>query len=145
MKRSLIFLGTACLLASCNSLDVQPVAYTGGNIRVVYVVANPQADQIAPELEGAIENGLQRHGIGTRLVQAQPANDGDYYLTYLAVGGWDLKPFLKTAELHLKRGPKQVGYAHFQAGGGLSTAKFGSTQDKIDPLMDSLLSGYPKG
>ena len=113
-----------------------------GSIKLVYIVGNPEADQIAPELEGAIENGLAKHGIGTRLVANPPSNDADYYLTYLVVGGWDLKPFLKTADIHLKHGPKQVGFAHFQAGGGLSTAKFNSTPDKIAPLMDELLAGF---
>ncbi len=141
MKRC-FFLFAACLLAGCNSIDVQPISSTVGPIKVVYIVANPSADQIAPELEGAIENGFARHGIGTRLVQTPPAGDGDYYLTYLAIGGWDLKPFLKTAEVHLKRGPRQVGEAHFQAGGGLSTSKFDSVRDKINPLMDQLLAGF---
>lgn len=113
-----------------------------GAIKLVYIVDNPEADQIAPELEGAIENGLARHGIGSRRVASAPPNDTDYYLTYLAVSGWDLKPFLKTAEIHLKHGPRQVGFARFQAGGGLSTAKFKSTPDKIATLMDELLAGF---
>ena len=142
MKRSLILLSAACLLAGCNSLDVQPVSASGGTIKLVYIVGNPEADQIAPELEGAIENGLAKHGIGSRRVASAPSNDTDYYLTYLAVSGWDLKPFLKTAEIHLKHGPRQVGFAHFQAGGGLSTAKFDSTPEKIAPLMDELLAGF---
>ena len=143
MKRLFLLSAVAtCFLTGCNSMDVQPVPSSVGTIKVVYIVGNPTADQIAPELEGAIESGLQRHGIGTRLVQNQPPNDSDYYLTYLAIGGWDLKPFLKTAEIHLKRGPKQVGEAHFQAGGGLSTSKFNSVRDKINPLMDQLLAGF---
>ena len=140
MKRA-VLLVIVGLLAGCNSMDVQPVSPSAGPVKLVYVVANPQADQIAPELEGAIENGLQRHGIGTRLVQVPPPGDNDCYLTYLAIGGWDLKPFLKTAEVHLKRGPKQIGFAHFQSGGGLSTSKFDSTPEKIAPMMDQLLAG----
>jgi hypothetical protein len=140
MARFLFLSAAACFLAACNSMDVRPVAATGVQIKVVCIVRNPEADQIAPELEGAIENGLAKHGIGFRQVTAAPANDADYYLTYSAVGGWDLKPFLKTADIHLKHGPQQIGSAHFQAGGGLSTVKFNSTPDKIAPLMDELLA-----
>lgn len=139
--RLCLLLSIACLLAACNSVDVQPVSMAGPKPKLVYIVANPEADQIAPELESAIDNGLQRHGIGTRLVQAAPVGASDCYLTYLAVSGWDMKPFLKVAEVHLKRGPKQIGFAHFQAGGGLSTAKFDSTPDKVASMMDQLLAG----
>ena len=123
-------------------MDVQPVSSSAGPIKTVYIIGNPTADQVAPELEGAIESGLARHGIGSRVVANVPPNDADYYLTYIAIGGWDLKPFLKTAEIHLKRGPRQVGEAQFQAGGGLSTSKFDSVRDKINPLMDQLLTNY---
>ena len=140
MKRTFILLAVAGLLAGCAEVAVQPVAVNTAPIRTVYILRSPVADEVAPELESVIESGLQRHGIGTRLVDVLPMGEGDYCLTYIATGGWDLKTFMKNAEIRLRRGSRQVGFASYVSGGGLSTSKFGSVHDKIDPLMDQLLA-----
>lgn len=133
----------ACLLAGCTTVEVQPVsASAGSSLKVVYIQRNPQADEIAPDLESAIENGFQRHNIGTRVVAAEPPGDSVYVLTYAATGGWDLKPYTKSVELRLKRGAKQVGYARTENSGGLNTSKFASARAKVDPLLEQLLAGF---
>lgn len=144
MKRlSTILALWVCLLSGgCTSVEVQPVARSNNPIRVIYIQRNPVADDIAPDLESAIESGVQRHGIGTRVITGEPANDSDYSLSYTATNGWDLKPFMKTAELRLKRGASQVGYARYENTGGLNTSKYASARTKLDPLIDQLLSGY---
>lgn len=135
-------LAVASFLTGCTTVEVQPVsASASGPLKVVYIQRNPQADEIAPDLESAIENGFQRHNIGTRVVTAEPPGDSVYVLTYAATGGWDLKPFMKTAELRLKRGARQVGYARYENAGGLNTSKFASARAKVDPLLEQLLAG----
>jgi hypothetical protein len=138
MKIQIVF-AVSFFLTGCADVAVQPVA-SGTPIKLVYIQRNPAADDIAPDLESAIENGLQRHGIGTKVIDGEPPSENDYWLTYADTGGWDLKPFTKTAELRLKRGAKQVGYVDYISGGGLSTTKFESAREKIDPLMDQLLA-----
>lgn len=128
------------LLTGCADVAVQLVAANSGPIRTVYILRSPAADQTAPELESVIEGGLQRHGIGTHLVDVLPLGDNDYCLTYIATGGHDLRDFMKNAEIRLKRGSRQVGFVSYVSGGGLSTSKFDSVHDKIDPLMDQLLA-----
>lgn len=84
-----------CLLAGGRPYhrEVQPVAASstrGGNqppLRVVYIQRNAQADDTAPDLASAIENGFQCHHIGTRVVTSEPADDNAYVLTYVATGG----------------------------------------------------------
>ena len=130
------------LLTGCaGTVDVQPVA-AGTPLKVVYIQRNPAADEIAPDLESAIDSGLQRHGIGTKVIAGEPPTDSDFLLTYSAVGGWDMKPYTKTAEVRLKRGTRQVGYARYDSAGGMNTSKFGSARAKIDPLLDQLLAAY---
>ncbi len=131
----------AVMLAGCaGTVDVQPVA-AGTPLKLVYIQRNPAADEIAPDLESAIENGFQRHGVGTKIIAGEPPNGSGYLLTYAATGGWDLKPFTKTAELRLKQGVKQVGYARYDSAGGFSTTKFSSARSKMNPLLDQLLAG----
>ena len=48
---------------------------------------------------------------------------------------------MKNAEIRLKRGARQIGFVSYVSGGGLSTSKFDSVHDKIDPQMDQLLAG----
>jgi hypothetical protein len=130
------------VLAGCTSVEVQAVAQSNDPIRVVYIQRNPVADEIAPDLESAIESGLQRHGIGTRVIAGEPSGDSEYSLNYTATGGWDLKPFMKTAEVRLKRGPRQIGYVRYENAGGLNTSKYASARAKLDPLLDQLLCGF---
>ena len=131
------------LLPGCTTVEVQPVsASAGSSLKVVYIQRNAQADEIAPDLASAIENGFQRHHIGTRVVNAEPPGESVYVLTYAATGGWDLKPFMKTAEVRLKRGATQVGYARYENAGGLNTSKFAPARTKVDPLLEQLLAGF---
>jgi hypothetical protein len=140
MKRFLP-IAAASLLAACATVDVQPLS-PADRPKVVYIEHNAAADDIAPDLESAIENGFQRHGIGTKEIDGEPPSPTDYALTYAATGGWDLKPYVKTAELRLKRGFKQVGFASYISGPSLNTTKFESAHDKVDPLLDQLLAGF---
>ncbi len=143
MKFALSLIAISCMLSGCADVEVQPItAASGPKPRVVYIQRNPTADQIAPELEGVIESGLQRHGIGTQLVDALPASESDFTLSYIATSGHDLKDFMKNAEIRLKQGSRQIGYAEYRSGGGLSVSKFGSVHDKIDPIMDQLLARF---
>ena len=47
MRMFPIVMVSACLLTGCNSLDLRSVAVTRGPIKPVYIVSNPEADQIA--------------------------------------------------------------------------------------------------
>lgn len=140
LRRIPSILVAVVVLAGCADTQIQPVAANVGHIKAVYVQRNPTADAIAPELESVIEGGLQRHGIGTRLVDTPPINETDYILTYTATAGHDLKDFMKNAEIRLKHGSRQIGYAIYTSGGGLSVSKFDSVHDKIDPLLDQMLA-----
>ena len=111
-------------------------------IQVVYIQRNAAADDIAPDVESAIENALQRHGIGTKVIAGEPPSENDYLLTYADTNGWDLKPFMKTAEVRLKRGVRQLGYVRYENKGGFNTSKYASAREKMDPLLDQLLAGY---
>ncbi len=135
---------TALLLAGCASatVDVQPVSAGTSPLRVVYIQRNAQADEVAPDLASAIEDGFQRHHIGTKVITGEPPRADDYLLTYSAAGGWDLKPYLKTAEVRLKRGFNQVGLARYQTPGGFDPDKFASTRAKVDPLLEQLLASF---
>ena len=117
----ILLLTIAGILAGCADVAVTPVAATTGSIRTVYILRNPTSDQNAPELESVIKGALQRHGIGTRLVDTLPLGDNDYCLTYVATEGWDLKSFMKNAEIRLKKGAKQVGFVSYVSGGGLES------------------------
>ena len=140
MKRLVMLAVAACLLTGCaGTTDVQAVA-VGTPIKVVYIQRNAAADDVAPDLESAIENGLQRHGIGTK--EGQPPSDNDYSLTYAADGGWDLKPYSKSVELRLKRGARQVGYARYDSAMGMNTSKFAPAREKITPAIDQMLAGF---
>ena len=140
MRHAFALLTGACLLAGCTSVEVQPVTAAPSGLKVVYIQRNQAADDIAPDLESAIENSLQRHGIGTKIVSQEPS-DADYSLTYAATSGWDLKPFVKTAEVRLKRGARQVGYVRYENSGGFNVSKYASAREKMDPLLDRLLAG----
>ncbi|NQU36974.1 MAG: hypothetical protein HQ526_05175 [Actinobacteria bacterium] len=64
-------------------------------------------------------------------------------LTYTARRSWDFAPYLAQAELWLRTGGKQVGYAeyHLVGGGGFSLMKWQGTRTKMTPVIDRLFAG----
>ena len=138
--KSLPLLIAAICLSACTSIEVKPVSATEHRIKRIYILENKNYP--TSEILDSIVNGAHRHGIEAKVITGLPPSSNDYFLIYTAHNAWDMAPFLKHAELRLKRGGKVIGSATYHHHGGADFGKFGSVPSKIDPIVDQLFAGY---
>jgi hypothetical protein len=133
-------LAFAFLAIGCTSVKVQPVDSTLPILHVC-IRQNPQVE--VSDFLHVLQDGFERHGIGTEVYYGNRPRHCEYILTYTALRSWDLKTYLSHAELRLQRGGQQIASAdyHLRAKGGLSLTKFAGTKSKMDPVIDKLLAG----
>jgi len=127
------------LLAACTSVTVRPVS-SATPLQHVCIVKNPKVT--VSDFVPVLQDGFDRHQIATAVVDESQAGTCGVTLTYTALRSWDFKPYLSHAELRLWRAGRQIGSAdyHLKGKGGLTFSKFGSTREKMDPVIDSLLA-----
>jgi hypothetical protein len=132
-------LAAVMLCAGCTSVDVRPVT-ADFHLSTVCIVNNPQV--AVSDFVPVLRDGFNRHGIATSVVEPLQANACEVTLTYTALRSWDFAPYLSHAELRLWRNGRQVGAAdyHLRGKGGLALTKWRSTKEKMDPVIEQLLS-----
>ena len=130
----------ACSLAACTSINVRPVDDIA-TLREVCIVRNPKVT--VSDFISVLQDGFNRHGVPTRVVEPNLPNNCDATLTYTALRSWDMALYISHAELRLWRAGRQIGAAdyHLKGKGGFALTKWGSTQKKMDPVIDQLLGG----
>jgi hypothetical protein len=132
----------AFFLAACTSVQVRPLE---PKLSVSKICIEENEKVIVPQFLEIVRSGFDRHGISTEVFTSTPPTSCSVVLTYTALRHWDFVPFLSHAELWLRdQKGKQVGYAeyHLTGGGGLDFSKWASTESKMNPVIDQLLSGY---
>ena len=138
--KTLAILAVTALICGCTSVKVQPVEASKNPIKLVYIKQNPKVE--VEDFVSVIEVAFQRHGIETKVITGEPPSDSDYVLTYATQCSWDFTPYLKHADLYLKRGTKLVGDASYHHRGGFGLNKWASTDSKMTPVVNELLAGF---
>jgi hypothetical protein len=131
-------------VAGCTSVTVRPVENRAA-LQKVCIVQNSKVT--VSDFVSVLQDGFSRHDIATAVVEPAQAGTCDATLTYTALRSWDFKPYISHAELRLWQGGKQIGSAdyHLNGKGGFALTKWGSTREKMDPVIDQLLGGKPTG
>jgi len=91
----------------------------------------------------AVEDGFARHGISYRLYLGDMPEKCDSTVKYTALRSWDLKTFLREARIDMFKDDKKVAGIEYYHPQNLNLSKFGSSKEKIAPLMDEMLVEYP--
>ena len=140
------------LLAGCTTpqMVVEPIpAQTP--ISEICILVNPKV--IDPEFLNLVQEGMSRHGLRSTLYRDVP-NSCIYVLEYVAFYTWVGKPNINTrilnrAIIKLYQDKKVIGTVSYvlpnepQFGGGEDPARFKSTKEKLDPLIDELFKYFP--
>lgn len=137
---TLVILTLATTLAGCTAVKVRPVDNLS-EIRHVCIQENPKV--MVSDFVPVLEDGFRRHGISTERVNGHPAHC-EFLLTYSARRSWDMAAYLSQAELRLSQGGRgMIATAdyHLRGKGGLALNKWASTETKIAPVIDQLLTG----
>ena len=132
---ALLFALTSCTITTA----VSPVKDV--NVGLVCVKQN---DAIySKEFGQGVVNLLQEKGIKATLYYTNDVPTAcSHRLEYTAEWKWDMAMFLYTAKLNVCSGNELIGEALYDARKGTgSMKKFGSTAEKISPLLDQLFLG----
>lgn len=130
------------LLTACTSIQVKPL---DGSLSISRICIEKNEKVIVPQFLEIVRAGFVRHGIATELYESKPPESCTVILTYTALRKWDFVTYLSHAELWLRdQNGKQLAYAeyHLDGGGGFDFSKWDSTEAKMNPVIDQLLSGY---
>ena len=83
-----------------------------------------------------------QHGIKTEIFTGNAPPYCEYILTYRAGRSWDFVPYMNQAELRLKYDNKTIATATYKHSGGFAFNKWASTETKMAPIIDELLSDF---
>lgn len=126
----------------CTSVAVDPV---DASEQIQRVCIERNAKVILPAFLRVVRAGFLRHGIETEVHDGPPPSECEFVLKYTALQSVVSAPFLAHAELHLERSGEPIAHAiyHLRGAGGFRLTMYQSTEKKMDPVIDQLLSAYP--
>lgn len=140
MNKALAIFLCISLLGGCTTVNVRKVDATRHMLKLVCIEENPKV--AVNDFMSVLENGFQRHGINTIVYQVKAPDRCEYTVWYTAFRKWDLAPFLSLAELRLRHGDEVIASAMYKHSGGLALNKWASTETKLNPVIDELLSDF---
>jgi hypothetical protein len=140
-RRAVVLLALVAGVIGCTTLQVSPVPARGYPIALLCIERNP--DVVVEDLLSVIEQGVARHGIASRTVEAPIPAECDYTLWYTARRRWDIRPVLGYVELRVRFRGETIGSAIYLSRPSLSLFKWRSTEAKIGPVIDELLGQFP--
>lgn len=130
------------LLGACTTVNVKKVDASRNPLKLVCIEENPKV--AVEDLTFVLETGFQRHGIKTLIYQSKLPERCEYTLWYTAFRKWDVVSYLSLAELKLRRGDEVIASATYKHSGGFGLNKWASTESKLNPVIDELLSNFHK-
>ena len=135
------------LIAGCAiETLVQPVPLQK-SITEICILENTKV--IISDFLQVVQDGISRHGLRSSVYREMP-NDCVYVLEYVAYQRWDFTLFMSEAMIRLYRDKQLIGSISYKTptgifgGGGANPAKWKSTKEKLDPLLDELFKYYPE-
>lgn len=123
-------------LGACTSLNVSSVNLQHAPIKKICIEENSRS--IVDDLPGAIVRGVQKQGIEALVFSGQMPEGCHYHMTYEAFQGRDGVPFLAKFNVQLFNGKSILAKGNYDAGSGLSLAKWGSTASKVEPVLEKM-------
>jgi hypothetical protein len=128
----------ALTLASCTTTHVGKPREAPDAVSLVCIQENNRV--VIDDILDVLDQGFLRNGIETRLFSASEPEDCSYVLTYTARRSWIGVPFMRYAHLRLLYEGSVIATATYT--GGLDTNPYASNRDKLDPVIDELVSGF---
>jgi hypothetical protein len=135
--RALPFFALAVLFAACATDDRTVVSIPLHTpIETIYVVNNPAVSAENDNLQPAIVGQLSAMGFLPIIVDSAEVAPQDYILTYSArMAGHSVRTMIYLS-IEVRKDGRNVGYAFSDA--STSADKFGSTEDRVRPLMNGI-------
>jgi hypothetical protein len=125
-------------MAGCTSVQVDPLS---SHLQPDMICIEKNDKVIVADFLPVIRDRFEHHGIRTQVNQSPDPRSCPYILTYVAHQTWDMATYMHSAELRLEHDGRKVATAkyHLRNRGGLSLAKWGGVEGKMNPVVDELL------
>jgi len=148
MKFVSIFALTLFLfLSGCTNIAVREIDSQKYAVRHVCIQENPRVN--VSDFISVLEDKFLEHGITSEVFEGSAApQQCRYIVRYTAKRSWDITHYIGYAEIKIYDRNKKIGSATYKQTGGsasLSLNKWGSTLEKIGPVIDELLSQFDSG
>ena len=140
MKRMAAISAVVLATTACTTINVTKIEASKHPISLVCIKVNPKV--LVGDFLTVVEAGFLRHGIEVEVFEGQAPSHCEYIMSYTALRGWDLAPYMDQAELRLMREGKTVGLATYRHSGGFGFNKWASTESKMTPVIDELLAEF---
>jgi hypothetical protein len=142
--RELIALCFILLLIGCGTKsDVKMFLPETENNVIKHACVIKNEEVKVSDFLSVLQEGFNKHGIKTSLVDQAREEDCPYTITYTAERSWDLKYFLGHAEIKVYKFENLIGHVTYDVPAGTMNFdlvnKFKSTREKMLPLIDELL------
>lgn len=138
--RTLAVIGILAALYGCTTVDVAKVDAKRHDLKLVCIEENPEV--LVSDLISVLEGGFQRYGIKTMIYRTNAPEACEYTLWYTAFRDWDIAPYVNRVELRLRVEEETIASGTYNHSGGLALNKWASTQEKVNPIIDELLSEF---
>jgi hypothetical protein len=131
---------TLLLISGCTiTTNIEPVP--PGSLSAICIKENTAV--WSKEFLPALRQRFEKRGIKTSVYTGELPDGCDNRLEYDANWSWDLAVYLVYADIRVYDGDRIIGRATFDArGGGGRMDKFGTTEGRLDELIDQLLRGF---
>lgn len=141
---SAFFVALASVAGCAIQTAVRPLA-PDRDVAEICILENPKV--IIADFLPVLQEGIQRNGLKSKVYREIPSTCA-YVLEYVAFQRWDFTLFMSEADIKLFNAKELVGTASYKlptgifGGGGVNPAKWNSTKEKLDPLIDELFKNY---
>lgn len=136
-KKRNIVLTFALALAGCTSVNTLPVS-DFRHLKEVCIIKNDRV--LVSDFVDVIQAHLDKHNARSRLVNEAEGRNCATQLSYTATRSWDFAPYLSYASIQIRREGKLISKGEYRHHGGLSLMKWQSTEAKIGPVLDKMLT-----
>ena len=128
-------------LSGCTQINVRKIDSQKYAIKHVCIEQNLRVN--VNDFVSVMENKFYEYGITSEVFREySPPSSCKYIVKYTAKQSWDITKYIGFAEINIYRGNRKIGGATYKQAGGsasLSLNKWGSTLEKIGPVLDELL------
>ena len=132
----LLLAAAGALLAAC-SINQKVAPVESAEIQTLCVESN--SDVFMEEFQPTLVRLIEARGVETRVYSGARPEDCHHTAIYTANWRWDFAMYLSYARIEIIENHRSVGVAEYDASlGGLNLGKFGTTEDKIRPLIEEL-------
>lgn len=142
IKNILVLCLFVYLISGCQKFTVKQLD-PAIKIKKLTIIKNPKVT--IPDFIEVLKDSFQLQEISCDVVEYESVANSRYILLYSARRSWDLKTFLRNADLKIydkSKKPKELlSYGTFYVTNSLNFSKFNPDRNKIFPLVNEMITG----